>query len=175
MYEVEAKVPLTKADFQRLKKEIPRIAILKKRIISKDRYYGSLKKAFFLRIREENKKPVLNIKFKKRGEGIEMNQEIELPLTSASKFHQFLKKLNIPFAAKKEKRGSYFALKNIQIELNEIRGLGAFLEIEHRVETQAEIPKAKKALIETFKMLGFSPKDFEEKYYLEMLAEKAKR
>lgn len=173
MYEVEAKVPLSKADFQRLKREIPKIATLKKRIFSKDSYYGNLKKAFFFRIREENKKPFLHLKVKKRGEGIEMNQEIEMPLTSASKFHQFLQKLRIPLAAKKVKKGSYFKYKNMQIELTETKGLGPYLEIESIATKESEIPKAKKALIEAFKMLGFSPKDFEKRYYLEMLAEKS--
>lgn len=174
MYEIEAKVPLTKGDFQRLKKEIPKMAKRKGSVINKDTYYAN-PKTFYLRIRKKNGKGLLNLKSKKMEQGIEINQEIELPLISASKFHRFLKKIDIPINLKKVKITELFELRTLQIELNKIEDLGYFLEIENIVHSESGIPKAKKALIETFKMLGFSPKDFEKKYYLELLAEKAKR
>ena len=175
MYEIEAKVPLKRSDVQRLRKEILKIAAKKVKVIKKDFYYSTYpKKAFFLRIREKNGKPFLNLKTKKVEQGIELNQEIKLPLTSASKFHVLLKKIGIPLTAKKEKTGEIFKKGNMQIELNFVKGLGYFLEIETIVKSKTEIPKAKKALRELFSQLGFKPGDFEKKYYLELLEEKRK-
>ncbi len=170
MYEIEAKVPLTKADFQRLKKEIQKIAVLKGESIKKDTYYGD-RTNFLFRIREKNGQGVLNIKNKKVEKGIEVNQEIECGVHSKSKFHQFLKKINIHPHAKKEKKSEVYKFKSMQIELNTIKGLGHYLEIENPVKTKTEIPKAKKALRELFSQLGFTPKNFEKKYYIELLEE----
>lgn len=173
MYEVEAKVPLNKTDFQRLKKEISSLGKRKERVEILDRYYGS-PNLFYLRVREKNKKIFLHLKNKERGEGIEYNQEVELPLTSASGFDRFLKKNSIPLYTSKKKLGELFTYGDFQIELHQVTGLGYFLEIETLVESKAAIPQAKRALRKLFKQLGFSPKDFERKYYLELLEEKRK-
>ena len=172
MYEIEAKVRLKRSDVKRLKGELPKIATKKGNVIKKDFYFfAHPKKEFFLRIREKNGKPFLNMKSKKVGQGIEMNQEIKLPLTSSSKFHNLLKKIGIPLTAKKEKIGEIFKKGDMQIELNFVKGLGYFLEIETIVKSKSEIPKAKKALRDLFKKLGFKPNDFEKKYYLELLSQ----
>ncbi len=173
MYEVEAKVPLKKADVQRLRRELPKIAQYSKKVIKKDYYYAN-PKTFFLRIREKNKKGVLNLKSKKVEQGIELNQEIELSIDSASKFHALLKKIGILLTAKKDKISEIYKKKDLQIELNFVKGLGYFLEIEIIVQSKTQIPNAKKALLRQFAQLGFSPNDFEKKYYLELLAEKRK-
>ena len=173
MYEIEAKVPLKKADVQRLRKELPKIAGQKRKVINKDYYYAD-PKSFFLRIRERNKKGLLNLKSKKVEQGIELNQEIELSINSVSKFHTLLKKIGIRLTAKKEKISEIYKKENLQIELNFIKGLGYFLEIETIIKKKSDIPRAKKALREMFSRLGFSSKDFEKKYYLELLAEKIK-
>jgi predicted adenylyl cyclase CyaB len=168
MFEIEAKVRLSESDFKRLKKDIPKIAKKEADVISKDSYYSNSKN-FSLRIREKNKYCFLNLKSKKRGEGIELNQEIEIPLKSVSKFDAFLKKIGIKLSAKKEKKGEIFRMGDMQIELHNVKKLGYFLEIETIVKTKSQIPKAKKSLLETFRKLGFKSSDFEKKYYLELL------
>jgi len=173
MYEVEAKVRLTRADFERLKKEVPKIATFKKHVSNRDRYFP-LNKNFALRIRQQNKAAVLHLKKKKIEKGTEINQEIEFNIRSASKMMNFLKKIGIHLPLKKEKEGDIYQWNNMQIELNFVKGLGPFLEIETIVQSESAIPKAKKALRGLFKKLGFSPKDFESKYYLELLEEKRK-
>ena len=81
MFEIEAKVPLTKSDVIRLKKEIPKIAKFKAKSIKRDSYYGSLK-SFFMRLREKGDQTILNIKSKKIEQGIEINHEIEWGIKS---------------------------------------------------------------------------------------------
>ena len=173
MYEIEAKVHLSKTDVKRLKNKLPEIARYSKKVIKKDCYYAD-PRTFFLRIREKNGKPSLNMKSKKVEQGIELNQEIKLHLTSSSGFHAFLKKIGIPLAARKDKIGEIYKKGDVQIELNFVKGLGYFLEIETIVKSESQIPKAKKALRNQFAQLGFKPIDFEKKYYLELLAEKRK-
>jgi len=171
MYEIEAKVRLSEADFKRLEDEIPRFAKKVKRVINKDTYYNQSIKDFSMRIRNQNGKDILNLKSKKRGGGIEMNREIELPIASASAFDKFLKKIGIPSTAKKEKTSEIYKTGKMQIELNHVKKLGYFLEIETIVKGRAEIPSVKKTLRELFRKLGFSLQDFEKKYYLELLGE----
>lgn len=174
MFEIEAKVHISKADFKRLKDEILKIAKYKKQIKNVDCYFGNIDKQFFLRTREQDNKSFIHLKTKKREKGIEMNQEIELPVISSSKIHVLFKKIGIPLTARKEKVSDYYQYKDMVIELNFVKGLGYFLEIETIVQSKSQIPKAKKALRELFSQLGFKPSDFERKYYLELLAEKRK-
>ncbi len=171
MFEIEAKIRLSDDDLKRLRKELPKIAKRSHKSIKQDSYYGDLK-TFYLRIRKKNKFGILNLKSKRVEKGIEVNQEIELPLISASKFHNFLKTINVPLTAKKEKKSEVYKKGNIQIELNLVKKLGYFLEIEIIANTRKDIPNAKKALLRAFSQLGFTPDKFEKKYYLEMLMSK---
>lgn len=168
MYEIEAKVPISKRDFQRLKIEIPKMAKKRSSIINRDSYYSESKKST-LRLRSNNIGNFLHIKSKKRGEGIEENQEIEIPINSISKFDSFLNKIGIELFIRKEKRGEIYKKGAFQIELNYIKKLGYFLEIETVVKSKNQIPKAKISLLALFNKLGFKPGDFEKKYYLELL------
>lgn len=175
MYEVEAKVALSKAELKRLKAAIPKIAKKVHQVDKTDVYYGHLKKdCAYLRTRVKNGEPFLNIKTKKTEKGIEANQEIKMALTSMPAFHKLLKKIGIPMVGKKQKKGAIYRKGGMQIELNTVGGLGDFLEIETIVPEKSDIPRAKKALRNLFKQLGFGPEDFEKKYYLELLEEKRK-
>jgi predicted adenylyl cyclase CyaB len=173
MFEIEAKVRLTEADFKRLKEEIPKFVQKKEEVLNKDSYYSD-NKTFSLRIRESNKKGVLNLKSKKRWKGIEINHEIELPLKSVSGFHGFLKKIGITLHYKKEKKSEIFKTGKMRIELNSVKWLGHFLEIEILAKSKSEMLAAKKALLGIFRRLGFNSADFEKKYYLELLREVGK-
>lgn len=168
MYEVEAKVRISKDELKRLRRRLPEIAESKKNVVSKDFYYGGLNK-YYLRLREKNGNSVLNLKSKCVKMGIEMNQEIELPIKSISGFKDFLKKTNIPMTARKEKKGEIYKKGDINIELNFIKKLGYFLEIEVIARKKTEIPKAKRTLLNIFSELGFKPRNFEKRYYLELL------
>lgn len=176
MYEIEAKVPIKKSDVQRLRKEIRLFAKLKGKSVKKDMYYGNPKAPFFTRIREKKGGvPIFNLKTKKVVGGMEMNEEIEFPVNSKSKFGQLLKRASFPSFATKEKHSEVYLYGSMQLELNRIPGLGNYLEIEYAVSSKNDIPKAKKGINAMFKKLGFSTKDFEKRYYLDMLAEKRRK
>ena len=172
MVEVEAKVRLSDKDFKRLPKAI--LAFAKPLGVSskKDRYYGN--GAFDLRIREENGLAVLTFKHRKREQGIEMNQENEIPILRAAPWDRMLRKNGFPLKAKKEKRCQAFRFGKFRIEINTVKGLGYFLEIEQLVRGESEVFRVKKELVALFLKLGFGPATFERKLYLELLDEKMK-
>ncbi len=173
MFEIEAKVPLSKADFNRLKKEVRKMAKLKGKSIKKDTYFGSTSEYLF-RLRDKSGKGIINLKSKKVERGVEVNQEMELPVSSVTKFKGLLKKLKIPAYISKKKESEVYLYKSFQIELNRVGELGYFLEIERPVKTKAEIPKAKREIREIFRKFGFNEKQFEKRYYIDLLAEKRK-
>jgi predicted adenylyl cyclase CyaB len=172
MYEIEAKVRINRKDLPALRKKVKKFAKYKGKFTKKDTYYGT-ENGFTLRLRQkEGSGAVLNIKSKKLNGGTESNQEVEIPVKSKVKFNRLLKKFEVPFYACKEKISEAYAAERLNIELNFVKGLGHFLEIEIIAKTAAGKSSAKRRLLKVFRSLGFSPEDFEKKYYLELLHEK---
>ena len=168
MYEVEAKVPLTKSDFLRLQKQLKKTAKFKEKSLKKDIYYNNPKEAF-IRIRKEGKNAVFNIKDKGVKKGIEANIEMEWGIKDKEKWTALLNKLGIKASIRKTKKTEAYQLNGFNIELNHVVKLGYFLEIERIVRSKKQIPKAKKELIDIFRNFGYSQKDFEKRYYLDLL------
>lgn len=172
MIEVEAKVRLSKNDRDRLARSIPKFAKPLGQSLKVDRYYGGGN--FDLRVREEDGGAVLAFKVRKRERGIERNEETEIPIGRAEPWDRMLRENGFPLRARKEKRCQAFRHGKFRIELNAVKGLGDFLEIECLVKGESGVPEAKKRLLALFGKLGFNPKDFERKLYLELLGEKGK-
>lgn len=170
MYEVEAKVKITKSVFLRLKEELSKKAKFNGLKIKKDVYYDEPKKAY-LRIRDEDGDIVLNIKDHKAIKGIEANVEFGWDIKNKAEFAKKLKSLGIKPTIRKNKKTESFTYKNFGIELNYVNKLGYFLEIEKVVKKEGEIEKTKKDLLAIFKEFGYTQKDFEKRYYLELLEE----
>ncbi len=172
MYEIEAKVAINNKDFSRLQKELRNEAEFQGTSVKKDTYHNNPKKAF-IRVREEGKKTLFNIKDKGLKKGIEANIEIEWGIKDKKKWTTLLNKLGIKPTVRKTKKTEAYQLNGFNIELNHVIGLGYFLEIERIVKSKKQIPKAKKELIDIFGKFGYSQKDFEKKYYLDLLQEKS--
>ena len=172
MFEVEAKVRLTDKDKKRLGKELPGFAEKTGSAVSKDVYYVN-DRNFSMRVREKNGKGMINIKSRKKEKGIEINDELEIPVKDTAEFMRFLKKNGMREKARKEKKGIFYKKGKISIEFNNVKNLGYFLEIEILVKNESEIAGAKKSLDDIFKKLGFSKKDYEKKSYLQLLTESA--
>ncbi len=177
MIEVEAKVRLSPSVLKRIQRELERGFRLKEKVIKNDYYYGR-EKDFFIRIRETKnlltKKTAvtLDLKRKTRKKGLEMNPEILFPILSRRAGHRLLENLGLKLTAKKQKHSAIYGSKNIALELHRVPGLGDFLEIEVLAKTKREIPAARKKLVALFARFGFSPSQWERRYYLELLAQK---
>lgn len=168
MYEVEAKVKISKADFQRLSKELKKIAKYSGKIEKKDTYFNNPSNAV-IRMRKEGVLSTLNIKEKNRSRGVEASKEIEWNILNNKNFTNILKKIDICPKLKKYKTTYLYKAFGFNMELNYIKNLGYFLEIERIVNTKVEVTKAKKDLHNIFKKFGYTSKNFESKYYLELL------
>jgi len=160
MIEIEAKVKLVKDDLPRLKEQLEDDFKFIKHVKKIDFYYDVGKK-ISVRIRHIGNQKILTIKEKERGEGIEKNIELEWGIKSLDKL---ITSAGIKPKWYKEKSSEIYSGRGVSIELNEIKHLGFYLEIE---------ATSKAKLIETFKELGFNQKQFEKKYYLELLKNKA--
>ena len=174
MYEIEAKVVINNRDFSRLQKQLKKEAGFQGKSLKKDTYYDDTQK-IYLRVREKDKKTLFEIKVKNIVSGVELNTEIGWGIKDKKKWNQLLNKLGIKPAARKTKKTEAYQLNGFNIELNYVNKLGYFLEIERVVKSKKQIPKAKKELIDMFDKLGYSQKDFEKKYYLDLLQEHRKQ
>lgn len=168
MYEVEAKVHLSPSQFKVLREQLGEMAVFKGTVLKEDSYYAEGKKVYG-RIRKEGSLAYFNVKNRKKGEGIEQNLEIEWQIADLPAWKRLLKECGLPISLKKTKKTELYLWKGFNIELNHVKKLGYFLEIEKVLNSKAEIPKTQKELISLFKRLGFAQKDFEKRYYLELL------
>lgn len=173
MFEIEAKVRLSGAQVGIVQKKVAAMAQCVKRTTKEDRYYD-FSDSESLRLRVEGNEAFLQLKTREGQRGLESNLEMEFPIEGVAQWDRLLRANGFPLIGKKRKRSDTYRFGNCGIELNQVGGLGHFLEIECLVGSRAEIPKAKRGVVTLFKRLGFSPRDFEPKLYLELLAEKAK-
>lgn len=169
MYEVEAKISISKNDYNILYTKISKFADKVGDFYKKDIYYSD-KDDYFMRIREfDNKEFFLTIKNKTIDLSIETNDELEFQIDSFEDFNNLFFELGFSKIKRKEKISQVFRYKNANLELNEIKSLGYFLEIEILLENESEIFQAKKDLENLFLNLGYSSADFEKRYYLDLL------
>ena len=104
-------------------------------------------------------------------DGLEINNEREFKVTSASDFEGFLNLAGMAPKKGKRKRGWAFSYKGITAELTEVESLGWFIELEiitdnKKPETLAE---SRKQLLEFLEDLGIERKAIESRSYLQML------
>jgi len=127
-----------------------------------------------LRIRKLN--GIYQVNFKHRlsfKEGIHAKKEVEfkaknikeiLSLISEFGFRKWLTKKKVTFL--------YEIEKHLHIEINNVQGLGSFIEIECLVEKNNEVNKARIKIMKTLTSLGISNKNLIKEGYTKMLWDK---
>ncbi|AFK23313.1 class IV adenylate cyclase [Pyrococcus sp. ST04] len=96
--------------------------------------------------------------------------EIEVEIDDVDKYSQLLEALGFREVLTIVKtREKYYVDKGITITLDEVEGLGKFVEIETLVKEKEEIPKAVERLEKILRDIGVEK--FERKSYLELLLE----
>lgn len=162
MKEIEAKVRIKKEDINRIRRYLDaHYQFIDK--VKKTDYYFEAGKRYTIRLRITKNGNIITLKKKKIGEGIEENSELEWAVKDASKWMKE-NKLK-PKWTKKKKSEKYKGGGGVILELNDVKYLGTFLEIEG---------ESKKQIIQTFQRFGYSKKDFVMHYYLELLKDKAR-
>jgi adenylate cyclase class 2 len=114
----------------------------------------------------------ITYKAKEVREGIEVNEESEFDVSSASQFEDLLRRLGLEKEKAKRKRGRSYSYKGITAELTEVDGLGWFIELEILAESGdgGTVAAARERLMKLLAELGVSESAVETRYYTEMLA-----
>ncbi|MBS3118876.1 class IV adenylate cyclase [Candidatus Woesearchaeota archaeon] len=171
-YEVELKARVKDSDAFRQK--IKKIAKFVKKVKKIDDYYTLEKKGYptkSLRIRNQGSFHLVN--FKKRVsyvQGIYTKKETEFNLQDIKGFLAVLKEFGFRLWITKHKESEVYKYKSASIELNHLRGLGWFVEVE--ILTVDNVSEARKTILAIFKLLGINKKDIEKKGYTKLLWEK---
>jgi len=187
--EVETKVRIKNVNT--LRKKIQRIAKFEKKETRADDYFAIPRKRFGIhtyprkafRVREKPDKFELNFKkwLKKLWDkDIVVKQEFEFSLKNKSDIQDLLalfRDLGFKEWVKKRKTSeSYLHKKDkrIVIEINFIKHLGYFMEIEYLCQPR-EMETAKKKIRQTLEQLEINPKDIDNTGYTKMLWDKGIR
>jgi len=130
-----------------------------------------------IRIRKVNGFYITNFKQRLSYEkGVHAKKEIEYNIKDFSKFLKLMKNLGFKKWLRKEKKCEIYKIKkNFHIELNHVKKLGWFVEIEYLARRESQIGAAREAVNEIMRKLGFSEREAIKKGYTKMLWEKMHR
>jgi adenylate cyclase class 2 len=176
MIEVEVKV---RADHSKLLPTLEKIGSIKVGVEHQsDTYLAAPHRNFAktdeaLRIRSVDDNSVLTYKGPKLDGISKTREELETPVDEVI-IIKILNTLGFSKAEVVRKRREIFKAGEIIICLDEVEGLGEFLELEIAVENEKELEASRAKLFELLKQFGFEEKDSIRTSYLEMVLEKKK-
>ncbi len=182
--EVETKVKIE--NLRQLRKKIKKIARFEKKESRGDDYFALQKKGYpkkSFRIRDDGKKLVCN--FKKHLKhlykgGVVVKREYEFELTDTKRLDNFLALLNDfgfkEWVKKRKVTESYLHKKDkrIVIEINFVRHLGYYMEIEYLAKPR-EVKKAREKVLKTLKELEIKKNQIDNVGYTKRLYKKGIR
>ena len=178
--EVETKVKLDSSEVASLRRRIKEIATLKKKGKKVDDYFAVKQKTYPKKaFRIRNTKDRSEITFKKPlkkywTKGIVVKQEFEFKIDKKEQKEDMLelfKDIGVTEWVRKEKRNEtykYKKNKKLSIEINHVKHLGPFMEIEYLCEKR-DVKKATKLILKVLKELKINPKKINNTGYTKML------
>src|SRR3989344_2023754 len=169
--EVETKVPVK--NVVDVRERIRKIAKFVKKETKKDDYY-SLEYFQYpeksLRVRDKG--AVREVNFKERRDysnGVHAKKEVQFEISDIKGFFELIKDFGFRRWLHKEKTTELYRTKDgVHIELNHVKRLGWFLEIEVLCSPK-DVPSARKKVVSVRDKLGFSEKDSEVRGYTKQL------
>jgi len=177
MIEVEAKVKISSPG--KFREKIKKLARYVGRQKKTDNYYAlgaaRVRPKHSLRIRERGR--VHEVNFKQSisySGGVHAKKESEFTVSNVDDFLGLIQDFGFKRWIKKEKTSEVYEIKkNFRIEINFVKHLGWFLEVEYLVH-ENKIAKAREAVIEVLDKLGVSKKDIVKSGYTLQLWKKGK-
>ena len=176
MIEVEVKAKIK--DFNSVKRMLNKINAEKSHVEhQEDSYFNSPLKDFAktdeaLRIREvtiDNKSETfITYKGPKIDAQSKTREEIEVGIEDSKKVAKIFKHLGFKKASNVIKNRTIYNLNNYIISLDEVEGLGPYMEIETDLEDGSEFKEELNKIFDIFKKLGIND-GFERTSYLELL------
>lgn len=173
--EVEAKLAVS--DVKKARESIKKIASLAKKETKVDEYYSLSEANTYqkksLRIRK--KKDSVEVNFKKwmnYKQHVNAKKEVEFSVSDINGFYELLRDFGFKRWLKKIKFTELYETSDgIHIELNKVKHLGWFIEIEILCLPR-EVKQARKRVVELVKELGYEEKDVIKEGYTRALFEK---
>ena len=172
MIEVEAKVHISNPAI--LRKKIRAFARYVERVQKVDDYYTLENLTHYphksLRIRKMG--TVHQVNFKRSlsfHHHVHAKKETEFSISDGAGFLELLAEFGFRKWVHKEKRSEIYRVrKNFHIELNAVKKLGWFLEVEYLAKPR-EVAHAEREVMRVLHLLGFSEKDCIEEGYTKLL------
>lgn len=171
--EVETKIPVKKSDVAEIRKKIKGIAKFKGIQEKKDDYYTL---EYFqypeksLRVRDMGK--IREVNFKKRSNfssGVYAKKEVQFQISDIDGFFELIKDFGFRKWLHKEKTTELYRTNDgVNIELNHVKKLGWFLEVEVLCPPK-QVVSAREKVIKVREKLGFSESDSEPRGYTKQL------
>jgi adenylate cyclase class 2 len=117
---------------------------------------------------------VVTWKAKSRSGGIEVNEEHEFAVSDPAAFRALAERLGCTAFFRKAKRGLKFVDRDTVLELEEVEGLGTFIEIETLAPDDAPdtIAAASARIRNLLRELGVSEDRIEARYFIDLLSGK---
>lgn len=171
--EVETKIPIKTNQVSIVKKRIKEIAKFVKKETKKDDYYTL---EYFqypeksLRIRDKGS--VREVNFKKRNslsKGVYAKKEVQFEISDIKGFFELIEDFGFRRWLHKEKTTELYITKTgVHIEINNVKKLGWFLELEI-LSSPKDVSVARKKIIDVRDKLGFRESDCESRGYTKQL------
>jgi len=127
-----------------------------------------------LRIRKLNGTYQINFKQRLKSKSkVDSKNEVEFKASNIKDFLALIHEFGFKKWIRKEKHSEIYEIKNnLHIELNDVRGLGWFAEVECLVSNQSEVENARKEVLKAIKQLGLNKKNIVKSGYTKMLWDK---
>lgn len=178
MIEVEAKIAISANEVDDIRKRAGKIGKFKGKIKKVDDYFtlepGGRYPRKSLRIRKADGYRIIN--FKERislKSGIHAKKETEFKVSDIKGFLALINDFGFRKWLRKEKETeSYEIKKDFNIEINKLKHLGWFLEIEHLVDNKNKVGDARKEILEIINKLGLRGRKIVKEGYTKMLWDK---
>ncbi|MDF1557154.1 MAG: class IV adenylate cyclase [ANME-2 cluster archaeon] len=177
MIEVEIKAPLSEREAVMSKLIEHGCTYLGHRIQS-DTYYNAQDRDFAktdeaLRIRKDGECHLITYKGPKVGTISKSRKEVELEISSPEVADELLTCLGYSKVMNINKTRDNYRLDQYTISLDNVRGLGDYIEIETAAQTEGEVPHKVENMIALFTSMGLTKDILITKSYLELLKEKS--
>ena len=176
--EVEMKIKIN--DLQELEYRLIELGAKLKEIVNqRDQYFAHPKKDFAktdeaFRIREDSNKVYLTYKGPKFDSKSKTRVEINVEFFDANKLTQILEQLDFKRVLVVSKERKIYEYKQIEFCLDEVEGLGSFLEVESIVQEREDFQEVRNKMAKLLRKLNFDPDKNIRESYLELLLEKKK-
>lgn len=172
MIEVEAKVRIN--DIEGMEKRITEQgAEYTGTIKQADEYFDFPDMQIFnsggaFRVRDSDGNYRVTYKGRKKDEETTSRDEIEIAIESAEKMIKILENMGFVRLCEINKKRKVYLLAGLKISLDEVEGLGSFMEMEGMANSEKEYKEKKGEIFKLLDNLGVSSEDISQRSYMEM-------